>query len=343
VESAEPLPVPNEEGALTQAEVERLLSQVGANQDVAIVVTTDGKKEKRAPETIQPYDFRQPAFLTPNELRKLRLWHEDFIRSLAERLSMYLRLEVNLKMSKLQTLVYAKFIEALPNPTYLTLFKAEPLRGICVLDVPTRLGLTVVDRLLGGPAHSVNLQRDLSEIEVALLDQVIQLILGEWCSQWNRLQDLRPVMLGHETNGRYLQTSPRDTVMLALAIEVRIGDCLEQLQLGFPYSTLEPLATLLQGSLEAGKPGQEDAAPASVPWNRILDTVKIPIVAKWQGLEMTVRDMAGLRVGDVLAMNPESAQQIGLELAGLAKFVGRLGTRNNHWAVEITRVLKSET
>ena len=340
MEPAESLPTPAQEGALSQSEVERLLSQVGSGQDVAIVVKSDGKKDKRAPETIQPYDFRQPAFLTPNELRKLRLWHEDFIRSLSERLSIYLRLEVNLKMSKLQTLVYQKFVESLPNPTYLTLFKAEPLRGICILDVPTRLGLTVVDRLLGGPAHSVNLQRDLSEIEVALLEQVIQIVLSEWCSQWNRMQDLRPVVLGHETNGRYLQTSPRDTVVLALAIEVRIGDCLEHLQLGFPYSTLEPLAALLKGSLEPGKAGSDSAADAPVAWNQNLDDVRIPITAKWLGMEVTVRDMARLRVGEVLELSAESAHQIHLDLAGLLKFVGRLGTHNNAWAVEITQVLK---
>lgn len=341
MEPAEQLP-PSEESALTQSEVERLLSQVGVAQDVTVVIKSDGKKDKRAPESIQPYDFRQPAFLTPNELRKLRLWHEDFIRSLAERLSMYLRLEVNLKMSKLQTLAYQKFIETLPNPTYLTLFKAEPLRGICILDIPTRLGLTLVDRLLGGPAHSVGLQRDLSEIEVALLEQVIQIVLGEWCSQWNRLKDLRPVVLGHETNGRFLQTAARDAVMLGLSIEVRIGDCLEHLQLGFPYATLEPLSSLLKGNLEAGKNGSDIPANTAPTWNRGLNDVKIPVTAKWMGMEVTVRDMARLQVGDVIELKPEVARQIHVDLAGLPKFVGRLGTRDQMWAVEITQVLKPE-
>src|SRR5206468_11899724 len=104
------------------------------------------------------------------------------IRALAARLSIYLRLEFSLQMSKLQTITYRKFAEALPNPTHLSLFKVEPLRGIGVLDIHPRLGLTIVDRLLGGPAHSITSDHDLSEIELALLDQAVHLILAEWCN-----------------------------------------------------------------------------------------------------------------------------------------------------------------
>ena len=89
---------------LSQSDVERLLSQVQEEQGKADVLTSEGKRQQRAQDSIQPYDFRQPAFLSARELRKLRLWHEDFIRSLAGRLSTYLRLEVGIQMAKLQTI-----------------------------------------------------------------------------------------------------------------------------------------------------------------------------------------------------------------------------------------------
>src|SRR5258708_28873642 len=144
---------------LSPTDVDRLLSEV-ADQDIAVSKPMP-EKDAKQPEKIQAYDFRQPAFLSPNDLRKLRLRYEDFVRSLAARLSIYLRLEFGLEMSKLQTLSFQRFTEDLANPTHLTMFKVEPLRGICLLDIPKRLGLTIVDRMLGGPALSVNAEREL--------------------------------------------------------------------------------------------------------------------------------------------------------------------------------------
>ncbi len=200
---------PNDPEVLSQSDVERLLAQVAEKESVTEVVAPGGTKTKCAPETIQPFDFRQPIFLSAAELRKLRLRQEDFTRSLAARLSIYLRLEFTLQMSRLQTITYRKFVDSLANPTYLTVFKVEPLRGGCILDLSPQLGITMVDRLLGGPAQSVSLERDLSDIEAALLDQAVEIVLQEWCNQWSGLQELRPVVLGHESSGRFLQTESR--------------------------------------------------------------------------------------------------------------------------------------
>lgn len=143
------------------------------------------------------------------ELRRLRLLHEDFIRYLAARLSLFLRMEFTLKMSKLTTLAYAKFTESLPSPTHLCLFKTEPLMGVGILDLNPRLALTLVDRMLGGHGHSVKLERYLTEIEVALLEDVIRIILEEWCAQWKGQRELHPAVIGHENNGRFCRPRPR--------------------------------------------------------------------------------------------------------------------------------------
>src|ERR1041384_1779026 len=86
---------------LSQNEVERLLQHVQEQENTTLVIGEGGRKTRHKHESVQPYDFRQPAFLAPSELRKLRLRHEDFIRSLAARLSIYLRLGFSLQMAKL--------------------------------------------------------------------------------------------------------------------------------------------------------------------------------------------------------------------------------------------------
>ena len=92
------------------------------------------------------YDFRNPVFLTEVELRRLRMLHEDFIRYLSARLSLFLRMEFSLKMARLTTLTFEKFTESLPSPTHISLFKAEPLLGVGIIDVATMYGIGAIIR-----------------------------------------------------------------------------------------------------------------------------------------------------------------------------------------------------
>ena len=123
----------------------------GAPAANVAVLTAQGVRENRKAGDIRSHDFRQSGFLAPSELRRIRQRHEQFVRSLAARLAIFLRLEFTVQLAKLQIVGYLKFTESLPNPTHITLFKTDPLKGVGLLVIPPRLGLTLVDRMLGGP------------------------------------------------------------------------------------------------------------------------------------------------------------------------------------------------
>jgi flagellar motor switch protein FliM len=299
------------------------------------VLTSRGLHKRRKAGTIRNYDFRQSGFLAPSELRRIRLRHEQFVRSLAARLAIFLRLEFGVELDKLQIVGYQKFIENLSNPTHITLFKIEPLKGVGLLVIPTRLSLSLVDRMLGGPGKMPDTARDLSEIEVALVDQVATLLIGEWCTHWPEMRDLHPTYLGHENNSRFLQTATADTAMLALTLNAGLGEQQEAIQLALPYATVEPLMRLL---CPAGLPETDAVLTVAMrpKWNSELDDVKVPIVAEWQGLKLSANDIAQLKQGNVLMLDPRCAARVQLSFNQVPKFLGRPGTRAGHWAVELT-------
>src|SRR6185437_1356107 len=89
----------------------------------------------------EKFDFRRPVFLKEVELRHLRALHEDFVRFLGARLSLFLRMEFGLKITNLATLPYSEFTGALAPSAHICLFKAEPLNGIGLLDLNPSLAL----------------------------------------------------------------------------------------------------------------------------------------------------------------------------------------------------------
>ena len=305
-----------------------------ADAGEVLVYTARGTRERRKAAEIRGHDFRQSGFLAASELRQIKQRHEQFVRSLAARLAIFLRLEFSLQLAKVQIVGYQKFTESLPNPTHITLFKTEPLKGVGLLVIPPRLGLTLVDRLLGGPGQPPAEGRELTEIEIALFDQVATLILTEWCNHWPEMRDLHPAVLGHENNSHFLQTAPPDTAMLILTLNGGMAEQSEPIQLVFPYATVEPLMRLLAPSL-AGT----DAAPARaarLKWNAEFDDVKVPVIAEWQGLKMSAGEIARLKTGDVLALDPACAAQVQLRFNQIPKFTGRPGTAEGKWAVQLT-------
>jgi flagellar motor switch protein FliM len=322
---------------LDQSEIDKLLSQ-GA--DVAtskrMFIRADGTRVGAGDSVkVEPYDFRNPAFLSEIELRRLRLVHEDFIRYLSARLSLFLRMEFGLKMAKLTTVNYSKFCESLPSPTHICLFKAEPLTGVSVLDINPRLALTIADRLLGGRGHSVKTERYLTEIEVALMDDVVHMILEEWCHQWKAEQELTPLIVGHENTGRFLQTAPKDAVILAMTLEASFGDCSEQIQIGVPYYTIEPLVRRMQAR-RAKDANVTTTVEKKASWKESYANIAMPVRAEWDTFEVSLREITDLRVGDVIEMPAEQLRQTNLLLNGVPKFVGTVGVDSEHVAVQLT-------
>jgi flagellar motor switch protein FliM len=302
--------------------------------DEVAVLTHAGTRENRKLSDIRAHDFRQSGFLTPSELRRIRVRHEQFVRALAGRMAIFLRLEFTVQTAKVQIVGYQKFIESLQNPTHITLFKADPLKGVGLLVIPPRLGLMIVDRLLGGPGQMPETNRELSEIETALTDQVAMLLLSEWCNHWPEMRDLKPALLDHESNSRFLQTATADTAMLVLTMNSGIGDKLEPIQLLFPYATVEPLMRLLNPPMP-----EAEAAPTRTDkpkWNAEFNDVKVPITAEWHGLKMSAGDITRLKSGDVVMLDPQCAAQVHLRFSHLPKFIGRPGTCSGKWAVQLT-------
>ncbi|HEY2951224.1 MAG TPA: FliM/FliN family flagellar motor switch protein [Verrucomicrobiae bacterium] len=286
-----------------------------------------------------PFNFRQPSLLTAGELRKLRLRHDEFCRALTTRLSIFFRLEFGAQILGFETIPYPKFISILANPTHVVLFKVESLDGVGLIEMPPKLGIAIVDRLLGGPGKSVALSRDLSEIEVELLNQALQPFLQEWCRAVALLPEATPALLAHETNPRYLQTASNETNMLVLALGIRITDCAEKVHLAFPFSMLEALIRQLNPSLETKKENTT-APPAAVEWNTEFNSLKVPLSAEWEGIEINTRQLVQLKVGDILPIDPQHANHTHVRLAKVRKFIARLGRCGNTWAVELTQSIK---
>lgn len=286
------------------------------------------------PAKLQPYNFRDPGFLSQADLRRLNILHEKCIQHLSVRLSTFLRMECMLKVLKFNSSTFAAFTQAIPAQSHVTLFQVAPLRGVGILDVGLRLSLSMADRLLGGKGRLTGEDRALTEIEVALLEDAVQLILVEWTQPWQDDESsFQPQIIGHDTGGRFLQTSAADALLVVSVVEVSLGECVGQMQMGVPFSMIEPMVKKMHKDRHTG----EDHRPKNIQWRTPYDGISVPLIADWTIREICVQEVLELQPGDVITLPRDLISQTRIRLSDTPEFVGTVGVQQGHVAVQLTR------
>jgi flagellar motor switch protein FliM len=284
----------------------------------------------------QGYDFRTPpTLLSPAQSRHLKMRHEEFARSLATRLSIYLRLEINVQVAQLQTIRFRQWADSIAAPTHLTLFRVDKIEGTSFLEIPPALGLTLLDRLLGGKGSTENPTRDLTQIETAVVDEIILIILREWCPYGLNVADAKPCITQHENNPRFLEALPGETNMLVISLTVEINGSTNQIAIALPLVVVEPLLQHLIPPADPKRPVPRDNPPV-MKWNSELDHVNVPLTAGWAGFEISARRLAQLEVGDFLPLDASVVNHVEVRLAQVPKFIGLLGAAGKTRAIKLT-------
>lgn len=294
----------------------------------------------REASSIRSFDFRNPVFLPEAELRQVRLRHEDLARFVSARLSIFLRKDFAVRNGDLETMTFGGFTESIPDPSLLMLFKVEPLFGVGVLELDPKLALHIADRMLGGRSQSLESTGYLTEIETNLVEDVVAIILEEWSRQWRSDRELKHVLIGRETNGRFLQTSPTNAVVLVADLQVKMGECEGRIRISVPYYTLEPLIKEMQ--LGRQKESSGLALDNKSEWRSSYNSIPVELIAEWEASVMTVREVLNLKVGDIIELPRGIISRTRLRMENLVRFVGEAGLENGTIAVRINQTTEGD-
>jgi len=283
--------------------------------------------------TIEAVDFRNPTFLAEGELRRLRSVHQDYLRTLASRLCGLLRSELALNLGKFGTESCEDFLGGLKSPSQISLFRVTPLNGVGFIEIPAKLAVALTNRILGGREPAANPDTFLTEIEIALLEDVISIITSEWCELWCEQTAMQALLIGHETNPRFIQVTEKNAIMLVVGIEVAFGRCEEIIQIAVPLSMIEPMIKRMSAARA------REAAPQSTDrkaaWKSNYDDIAIPVRAELTAARMTLAALLNLKKGDVIELSPALLDATRIQVGGSIRFTAKAGQRDGRVAVQI--------
>lgn len=337
-------PAPGGGEDLSQAEIDRMMAAT-ATAAVPVGPPVFRSNGERYPDAETPpvdaYDFTNPMIIDELALRTLRQRHTEFAALVSARLSIFLRMDFALKLQRISSQVFNRFTASVPNPSHVVLFKLEPLAGVGVLDVNMQLGLSIVDRMLGGKGNSGAGIDGLTEIEMNLLDDIVLVVLEEWSRLWGTDRRLSTAIIGRENGGRYLQTSASDTVMLVAVFEGVIGEVTERLQIAIPFPSIEPIVRGFSVA-RLPAPAEPKRAERRSAWRPAYNAIPIRLSVEWDACELPLREVLRLAPGSVLRLPREIIRDTRLRLADFTKFVGEIGVDDGRLVVRIDQRISAE-
>ena len=272
-----------------------------------------------------PYDFRRPDRIAKDQLRAIHLLHENFSRSLASSLSAYLRAYVAVNLVSVEQLSFIEFSQCLPSPTCLVSLGMKPFEGAAVLELNPALVFPIIEMLLGGSAKvPLKVAREITEIEQSVMDGIFRIILNDLKAAWHAVTPLEFAILAHETEPQLLRILAPNEAVVAVSIEVRIGENTGMMNIGIPSIVIKMLRNKFdqQWSLRKSESTEDEQARIM----RLIRPAQIHLDGRLVGPTLTVQDLMDLKEEDLLTFDYPLGRLIDLTINGKLKFHGRVVT-----------------
>lgn len=311
------------ETAVSSAEpggaAESTFSAVGADVEIAI------------------YDFKRPERVSKDQLRSLTALHDGFARNLSASLSGFMRTIVEVELASVEQITYSEFILSLPNPTCFTLLTAEPLDGNMILEINPSIIFPVIDRLLGGGHDEVTIpDRPLTEIELRLSFNIINLALKDLTAMWENIKKILFKIAEVESNPQLVQIVPPNEPVVLIGFEISMGDVSGMMNLCIPYRVIEPVMGEFSTQYWfSGNPAQIKESQSGNIGDGLQSAV-LELTAYLAETRVTVKDILELKSGDIITTDKLSTGELLLAIKGKPKFRGTLGKHRGNKAVLIT-------
>ena len=292
---------------LSQHEIDNMFQQTSANA-----------RRTELSRRAQPYNFRRPDRIAKDQLRSIYVLHEAFSRSLASSLSAYLRAYVVVNLVSVEQLSFSEFQQVLPSPTVVATMQALPFDTNCLLELNPSMIFPMLEMLLGGSVGTLTkVEREVTEIEQAILDSIFKLMLRDLKEAWKGIAAIEFSIEGYETEPQLMQILAPNEAIVAVSIEIRIGEVSGMMNIGIPSIIIKMLSHKFaeQWTIRKTESTEEDT-------QRIYDRVrnsKVEMDTRLRGPNLKLSDLLKLKNGDVLTFDYPATKPLSVELNGKLK------------------------
>ena len=320
--------------ALSQSQIDELLHKMRSG-DIEKAQTEPSKK-------IKEYDFSSPKKFTKDQIKSLNNLYENYSRMLSSYLTSILRSSCEITISQIEEQRFYEFTNALPDSTLVGILSFTPEGSTygettMMVEFATSFGYLLIDRLMGGNEEPISLEREYTEIELALLRSVMDNITYYLQEAWSSFFNLEAHFVTIETNGRFVQTFAPQDVVVIITFDIDDEFYKGSANICMPAENLESLIDSFSVKYNHSTKKQ-DTMREKQRYDRVFDSIKqseINMEAHLDDCFMSLGEIAQLQINDVIFLNKKIDEDISVSVEGIHCYKARLGEVDSKMALRL--------
>jgi len=283
------------------------------------------------------------ALVNYERLPMLEVVYDRLVRLMTTSLRNFTSDNVEVSIDSIQSIRFGDYLNSIPLPAMLGVFRAEEWDNYGLLTVDSSLIYSIVDVLLGGRHGTAAMRiegRPYTTIERNLVERMINVVLVDLSSAFDPLSPVNFRLDRLETNPRFATIGRPSNAGIIARLRIDMEDRGGNLELMLPYATLEPVRDLLLQMFMGEKFGRDSIWESHLATELWQTDVNIQAVLDQQ--QVSLNDILNLKIGSHLALNAAPDAPITLLCGDMPMFTGKMGRKGSVLAVRIDEKIEPE-
>ena len=316
----------------------------GAGQETTRVLNQDeidsllgvDDEEEEASDKGGIHTVLNSGLVSYERLPMLEVVFDRLVRLMSTSLRNFTSDNVEVSLDSITSLRFSDYLNSVPLPAMLGVFKAEEWDNFGLLTVDSSLIYSTVDVLLGGRRGTAAMRiegRPYTTIERSLVERMVQVVLADLSAAFDPLSPVTFRFERLETNPRFATISRPSNAAIVAKLRIDMEDRGGRLELLIPYATLEPVRELLLQQFMGEKFGRDsiwESHLAEELWKTEID-----LTAVLDRQIMSLGDVFDLKVGSQLPLSATPDSIIEVSCGDIPMFSGKMGRKGDVIAVRI--------
>lgn len=322
---------------LSQSQIDALMKEMRSGSK------NKDEKPKAEEKKYRKYDFYSPKKITKDKIKLLKGIYDNYSRIASSRLNGILRINCDLAVLAVEEQRFYEFSNALSdNDVFITQTLDLPGRSKkppILMHINQAPMLSMIDRLLGGDGsdlEGVDSNYSYTDIEIELYRKIMGYFLEFTLDAWANYIRLKSDSIILEENPSLFREIGLDETIAIVILNIVTGTSEGKITICIPQVLLTEMFSIID-SQKHGRDTDEPEARDSR--NVILSKIKestLTMKANMGRVEVSMRDIHDLRVGDIIDLEKPKDSEIYLDIGDAPWLKGRLGSYKKNSAVLIS-------
>jgi flagellar motor switch protein FliM len=284
------------------------------------------------------------AMVSYERLPMLEIVFDRLVRLMTTSLRNFTSDNVEVSLDNISSIRFGDYLNSIPLPAILAVFRAEELDNYGLLTVDSNLIYSIVDVLLGGRRGTAALRiegRPYTTIERVLVQRMVEVILNDAKAAFEPLTPVNFNLDRLETNPRFAAIARPANAAILVKLRIDMEDRGGRVELLLPYATLEPIRKMLLQQFMGEKFGRDNIWESHLATE--LWTTQLEVRAVLDELQMPLSKVLNLKVGETIVLNARQDSNVQLRCGNIPLTHGHMGRKGHSIAIRVDQPLPAST